>query len=138
MDVGGTEAVVRRSMHEVLIGIGEAGRMLGVGDQRLVGFDYAWAGGSGVYVVGSKPASTSGMIVRRIHSSFGGVDVEVRALLFGGRPMQVVVASRGGGFTLRDAVDLYRWVGGDPLGFLFDVGHYQHMGRLRGVFSFIL
>ncbi|GGP22155.1 hypothetical protein GCM10007981_17080 [Thermocladium modestius] len=138
VDVGGTETVVRRSMHEVLIGIGEAGKMLGMGDQRPVGFDYAWAGGSGIYVIGSKPASLGGMSARRIHASFRDADVEARALLLGGRPVHVVVASRGGGFTLRDAVDLYRWVGGDSLGFLFDVGHYQSMGRLRGVFSFIL
>ncbi len=53
VDVGGTETVVRRSMHEVLIGIGgeAGGKMLGgMGDQRPVGgFDYAWAGGAPGY-----------------------------------------------------------------------------------------
>jgi len=137
VDAGGSIAVVRRGLHEVLMGIGEAARIMDMGTQRPIGFDYAWAGGVGVYVIGSMPSSMSGMSTRRMHAVFGENEVEARVVMMGDRVVHAMIASRGWGFTLRDAVDVYRWIGGDPAGFLFDIGNYQSLGRLRGIFSFI-
>ncbi len=137
VDASGSITVVRRGFHEVLIGIGEAARVMGMGTQRPIGFDYAWAGDTGVYIVGSMPSSMSGMSTRRMHAVFGENEIEARAVMMGDRVIHAMIASRGWGFTLRDAVNIYRWIGGDPAGFLFDIGNYQSLGRLRGIFSFI-